>query len=113
MVTASQGGQSGIAVIRVETSRPPWLIALIVAGLAGLGVIGRLVWRHLHPSTAANAAPPPLTFTYDYKLPRPTTEIETSGGHGPDLALVSYAGESEHTIEPRGVKLFDEEKSYG
>ena len=111
VVTASQGGQSGIAVIRVETSRPPWLIALVVAGLAGLGVIGRLVWRSTRPPLPPT--PPPLAFTYDYELSPPVTEIATSGGHGPDLALVSYAGDSEYTIEPRGVKLFDEEKSYG
>jgi hypothetical protein len=109
IVTASQGGQSATAVIRVSTTPPWWRIVFIAAGLAGLGLIGRLAWRHFHPIQP----PPPLAFTYDYELPAPVTEIATSGGHGPDLSLVSYPGESEHTIEPRGVTLFDEEKSYG
>ena len=51
VVTASQGGQSAIAVIRVEHVATMVAIVFVAAGLAGLGVIGRLVWRTLvHPT---------------------------------------------------------------
>ena len=127
-VTASQNGQSATAVIRVSAPPPPpaplpppppphWPLALLAAALATLGAIGGVVWKRLHrpdpPPRPPPLPPPPLAFTYDCQFVEIETDLSAPAGHGPELALVSHTGESEHAIEPHGVKLIDEENSHG
>jgi hypothetical protein len=48
-----------------------------------------------------------LHFTYDYKAQEPKVELTAPQGHGSEISLVSYPGESTHAIDPASVRLFD------
>jgi hypothetical protein len=48
-----------------------------------------------------------LNFTYNYKAQEPKIELTAAQGHGSEISLVSYPGESTHAIEPASAKLFD------
>jgi beta-lactam-binding protein with PASTA domain len=115
IVTAALNGQSGTAIIRVDgPSFAWWLLVPMVVGLAALVWLGRIAWLHLHPPTPPSPPAPPipplLAFTYDYKRIDADTTIVTTGGHGPDLALISHMGESQHAVAPPGVTLYDEDR---
>lgn len=115
VVAAAFGGVATTSIIRVKRGPLPWwwipVIAVVVASL-GWGV-WRLIdwWRR--PPTPPTPPVPPLAFTYDFKAPSIDTEITVTEGHGSNLSLVSYAGESVHALEPAGVELFDEENIHG
>jgi hypothetical protein len=97
---------------------------LIAIGGAGVLGLGWGIWRHFQkpepptrattrqPEPASRApqsspSPPPLNFTYDYKAQEPKVELTAQQGHGSEISLVSYPGESTHAIEPASVKLLD------
>ena len=116
IVAAAYRGLATTSIVRVE--RPPtpwWLIAAIAVAVAGLSVGAWLYWHRPPPPPPPSPPPPvpPLAFTYDLDAPSIETEITATAGHGSNLSLVSYAGESVQAIEPVGVQLFDEENTHG
>ena len=121
VVTATFNGLAATSVIRVEAIPPPsswpwWWIPVIAGVVAALGwgawrLLSRPDPRPTPPSTPAPV--PPLAFTYDVETPSIETEITATHGHGSSLSLVSYAGQSDHAIEPEGVALFNEESTHG
>ena len=120
IVAAAYRGFATTSVVRVEGPRTPWwLIAAIAISLAGLGCGAWHIWLRPWPWAPPPPPPPPpppvppIAFTYELDAPSIETEITATAGHGSNLSLVSYAGESVHAIEPTGVQLFDEENTHG
>lgn len=120
VVTATFNGLAATSVIRVEAVPPPswpWWWIPAIAGV--VAAIGWAAWRLLarpHPLPTPPSTPPPvppLAFTYDVEVPSVETAITATHGHGSSLSLVSYAGESDHAIEPAGVELFNAESTHG
>ena len=117
VVTATFRGLAATSVIRVvpRSSWSWWWISAIAGVVAA---IGWGAWRLLArpdplPTPPSTAPVPPLAFTYDVEVPSVETEITATHGHGSSLSLVSYAGDSDHSIEPAGVELFNAESTHG